>query len=71
MPLQIAINIAKLYHVSLDYIAGLTNDKQGLTKSSLNENETKLVNGFRRLDAIGQGRILERVETLLHQLANQ
>ena len=33
VPLNIAINIAKLYNVSLDYIAGLSNEKQGLTKS--------------------------------------
>ena len=32
IPLHIAINIAKLYNVSLDYIAGLSDDKRGLTR---------------------------------------
>ncbi len=67
VPLNIAINIAALYHVSLDYIAGLTNDKRGLTRSSLSQEETKLISGFRALDPIGQGRMLERLEILLTQ----
>ena len=29
LPMNIAINIAKIYDVSLDYIAGLTNEKRG------------------------------------------
>ncbi len=65
IPLNIAINIAKLYHVSLDYIAGLSDEKSGLTKSSLNENETMLIHNFRKLDLSGKGRILERTEILL------
>ena len=67
VPLDIAIGIARLYRVSLDYIAGITDDKMGLTRSALSENETKLVNGFRRLDAVGQGRVLERVSFLLSE----
>ena len=64
IPLHIAINIAKLYSVSLDYIAGLTDEKRGLTRSALTNNETQLINGFRKLDSIAQGRILERLEML-------
>lgn len=66
VPLNIAINISKLYNVSLDYIAGLTNDKQGLTKSSLNDDETRLINNFRLLSELNQGRVLERAESLLN-----
>ena len=64
IPLHIAINIAKLYNVSLDYIAGLTDDKRGLTRSALSKTETQLINGFRKLDTTSQGRVLERVEML-------
>ena len=64
IPLHIAINIAKLYNVSLDYIAGLSDDKRGLTKSALTKTETQLINGFRKLSATKQGRILERMEML-------
>ncbi len=67
VPLNIAINIARLYDVSLDYIAGITDKKIGLTIPSLNIAETELVSGFRRLDPIGQGRILERIDILLSQ----
>ena len=64
IPLHIAINIAKLYNVSLDYIAGLSDDKRGLTKSALTKTETQLITGFRKLSATKQGRILERMEML-------
>ncbi len=65
IPLHIAINIAKLYGVSLDYIAGLSDDKRGLTRSALTAKETALVNGFRKLNSTDQGRLLERLEVLL------
>lgn len=68
IPLNIAINIARLYDVSLDYIAGITNDKKGLTKSSLSESETALIHNFRQLDEMGRGRVLERTEVLIQQL---
>ena len=64
IPFHIAINIAKMYNVSLDYIAGLTDDKRGLTKSALSKNETQLINSFRKLAPEDQGRILERIEVL-------
>ncbi|MGN0601684.1 MAG: helix-turn-helix domain-containing protein [Oscillospiraceae bacterium] len=64
VPLNIAINIAKLYNVSLDYIAGLSNDKQGLTKSSLDYEETQLIKKFRNLNDVYRGRILERLDVL-------
>lgn len=59
------IKLAEFYNVSLDYISGLTNDKMGLTKSSLNDNETKLIKFFRELNDFQQGRLLERAESLL------
>lgn len=64
VPFNIAINIARLYEVSLDYIAGLTNEKRGLTLSSLSREETNLIVGFRKLSLLGQGRILEWLELL-------
>ena len=68
IPLHIAINIAKLYGVSLDYIAGLSDDKKGLTKSTLTDDETALINRFRQLNPKDQGRILERVEMLIDSI---
>ena len=68
VPLNIAINIAKLYNVSLDYIAGLSNDKQGLTKSSLDQEETLLIKKFRSLNDVYRGRVLERVDVLSNNI---
>ena len=65
IPLNIAINMARLYNVSLDYIAGITDDKRGLTKSSLSDIETALIKNFRKLELMDKGRILERIHMLL------
>ena len=65
LPLNIAVNIANLYKVSLDYIAGISLNKNGLTESSLNIRETQLISEFRMLKEFDQGRILERIEMLL------
>ncbi|MBO5447708.1 MAG: helix-turn-helix transcriptional regulator [Ruminococcus sp.] len=64
IPLDIAIKLAEFYNVSLDYIAGRTNEKLGLTKSSLDEDETVLLREYRTLNEKNQGRLLERLYTL-------
>ena len=38
-----AILLAKYYNVSLDYIAGLTNQKRGLASSDLSDSEQQLL----------------------------
>lgn len=65
IPFSIAIRLAKLYDVSLDYIAGTTNEMRGLSASSLSELETYLISCFRQLDSINKGRILERIDIML------
>ena len=67
VPLDIAVQIACLFHVSLDYIAGVSDDKIGLTHSALSESETQLIKAFRCLSLLDQGRILERVNILLSE----
>ena len=42
MPFNRVIELAKFYNVSLDYIAGLTNDKKGFNKSDLPNLEVDL-----------------------------
>lgn len=64
IPFHMVIKLSNLYDVSLDYISGRTNDKQGLSKSNLNELEINLINGFRKLDGIGKGRVIEKIESL-------
>ena len=65
IPFSVAIRLAGLYNVSLDYIAGNTNEIRGLSASSLSKLETDLISGFRQLDSIGKGRILERIDIML------
>lgn len=49
IPFDRAIMLAKYYNVSLDYIAGLTNNKKGLAPSELTDSRheiIKLINGL-------------------------
>lgn len=63
--LETAHQLANYYNVSLDYIAGRTNDKRGLSRSEMNEQETSLIKKFRSLSENGKGKIIERLEVIL------
>ena len=65
LPFHMAVALAKFYNVSLDYIAGLTNDKRGITKSELPRDETVLLKKYRALSPQNKGRLLERLDMLL------
>lgn len=67
VPFDFVIKIAKYYNVSIDYIAGRTNDKKGLTRSELSEKETELIKKFRSLSDERKGKILERIEILAEE----
>lgn len=71
VPLQVAITLADFYNVSLDYIAGRTNDKRGLTRSELSDEETELIKKYRSLSEGGKSRILERMEVISEQEQEQ
>ncbi|WP_418832498.1 helix-turn-helix domain-containing protein [Ruminococcus sp.] len=64
VPLEIACKLANYYKVSLDYIAGRTNDKQGLTRSELDDDETSLIKQYKKLNEKNKGRLLERLAAL-------
>ena len=49
VPLDFAVTIAKYYGVSLDYIAGLTNDKRGFSHSDLTKEQTQLLRLIEKL----------------------
>lgn len=44
-----AIALARYYNVSLDYIAGLTNDKKGLSYGTLTEKQREIIAFFEGL----------------------
>lgn len=62
--LETAQELAEFYNVSIDYIAGRTNDKKGFNKSDLPHLELELLKNFRSLSNDRQIRILERMEML-------
>lgn len=43
IPFERAIALAKYYGVSLDYLAGLTNSKKGMSKGELTEKQQRLL----------------------------
>lgn len=43
IPFERAILLAKYYNVSLDYIAGLTNNKRGLSAGDLSDSQQELL----------------------------
>ena len=49
VPLDFAVTIAKYYNVSLDYIAGLTNDKRGFSYSDLTKEQKALLQIMEKL----------------------
>ncbi len=58
------IKIAKFHNISLDYIAGLTNDKGGLHKN--NTEESKILSMFNSLSERRKGRV-EQLLLMLYQ----
>lgn len=67
IPFDRVIELAEFYGVSLDYIAGRTNDKKGLTRSELSERETELIKKYRSISENGKGKILERMDIIIEQ----
>ncbi len=67
IPFHCAIKLADFYRVSLDYIAGRTNNKKGLNRSELPDTETDLINKFRSLSDERKGKILERMDILYEE----
>lgn len=62
MPFTLVIELSKKYGISLDYIAGLTEDKGGLHKNS--EEEQNILAMFNKLTEKNKG----KAELLLSQL---
>ncbi len=58
------LELANHYKVSLDYITGRTNDKRGLTRTDLPQDEAELLRKYRTLSEIDKARVLERIDIL-------
>ena len=65
VPFDFAVTLAKFYGVSIDYIAGLTNNKKGITASSLSAYESELIEKVRQLNELDKGRVIGTIDTLI------
>lgn len=64
IPLEKALILSDYYNVSLDYIAGRTNDKIGFNKSDLPNSEIEILKKIRSLSIERKSRLLERLDML-------
>lgn len=66
-PFEFIIKLANYYDVSIDYIAGRSKNKKGLTKSELNDDVSRLVENFMILSERRKGQI----DLLMKQLIEE
>lgn len=59
-----AILLAKYYDVSLDYIAGLTNDKKGFSSSDLTNEQQEILRLTENLSYNSRKKLLEFLRTI-------
>ncbi len=70
-PFNFIISLANYYKVSLDYIAGRTNDKKGLTKSQLSEDVSHLVKSYEFLSEKRKGKLELFMQQLVEEQENE
>lgn len=68
---ELAEILANLYNVSLDYLAGRTNDKKGFNKSDLPKEEVEMLKKFRSLTEKQRGIIIGRIEAFTEENEEQ
>lgn len=57
--LELAVTLARLYDVPLDFLAGVSNTVKVLPENALEANELLLLNRFRSLNRADRARLLE------------
>ena len=70
-PFEFIIKLANFYNVSIDYIAGRTNDKKGLTKSQLSEDVSHLVKSYEFLSEKRKGKLELFMQQLVEEQENE
>jgi len=66
IPFERAIALAKYYNVSLDYIAGLTNDKRGLTRSGLTPEQRELLRAAKELSSSDKAKTIALLKAAIN-----
>lgn len=63
--LDVAVLFAKYYNVSLDYIAGITQDKGGI--HNITKEEAEIIGKYNELSDIRKGRVIQLLEMLTEE----
>jgi transcriptional regulator with XRE-family HTH domain len=64
-PFALIIKLAEIYKVSIDYIAGITNNKGGLHQ--ITQEEQQILNKYNSLTEKQKGRIIQLMDMLLKE----
>lgn len=70
-PFEFIIKLADYYNVSIDYIAGRSKNKKGLTKSELPDDVSQLVENFMFLSDRRKGQIDLLMKQLVEEQENE
>lgn len=65
VPLDFAVTLANFYNVSLDYIAGRTNFKQGKANPQFSGEQLEIADKFTQLSERNKGKLEQFLEQLL------
>ncbi len=57
VPFDFAVTLAEFYGVSLDYLAGRTNNKRGIEKPDLTPDELNMIELYRTLSERNKGKL--------------
>lgn len=68
IPFERAIALAKYYNVSLDYIAGLTNDKRGLARSDLSREQRELLRAAKELRSADKEKTIAMLKAMINAI---
>lgn len=71
VPLDFAVTLAKFYNVSLDYIAGRTNFKQGKANPEFTDEQLNLVEQYSKLNEKNKGKLELFLEQLIERQTNE
>ncbi len=71
VPLDFAVTLAEFYGVSLDYLAGRTNYKQGIKKPQFADDELAVIEKYISLTERNKGRLEQFLESLLEKQENE
>ena len=58
------MHVSQYYNISIDYIAGLTNEKTVIKPNNITTLDMKFLSRFKQLSEIQKGRILERIDII-------